>query len=195
MKHIIIAIIAIAAMGCGVYGSYFESVEPSSKVDYPGFTKVTAEVDEYRKKRLISSRAFAQKALQKDVIVLDTRSKSAYDRIHVKGAVHLNFSDFTKASLAKMIPNKNTTILIYCNNNVDTPNPALMNKGAPLALNIPTFINLYGYGYKNVYELKDMITLKDPYITFEGTDVKSTVVKKTTNRHQEARAQTLMKLY
>jgi hypothetical protein len=28
-----------------------------------------------------------------------------------------------------------------------------MTKKAPLALNIPTFINLVGYGYTNVWEL------------------------------------------
>jgi hypothetical protein len=29
----------------------------------------------------------------------------------------------------------------------------------PLALNIPTFINLYGYGYKNIYELKVIVPI------------------------------------
>ncbi len=41
-----------------------------------------------------------------------------------------------------------------------------------LALNIPTYINLYGYGYKNVYELEDMVDVNDLAVTFEGTDVK-----------------------
>ena len=41
-----------------------------------------------------------------------------------------------------------------------------------LALNIPTYINLYGYGYKNVFELKEMVDVNDPEIEFEGTDVK-----------------------
>ena len=56
-----------------------------------------------------------------------------------------------------MIPDKNTRILIYCNNNFISKRRSLLDKSLPLALNIPTFINLYGYGYKNVYELKDRI--------------------------------------
>ena len=70
-----------------------------------------------------------------------------------KGAVHLNFSDFAEEKLEKVIPSKETRILIYCNNNIDSPLEALADKSLPLALNIPTYINLFGYGYQNVYEL------------------------------------------
>ena len=37
----------------------------------------------------------------------------------------------------------------------------------PLALNIPTFINLYGYGYDNIYELKDYMDEEDDRVQFE----------------------------
>jgi hypothetical protein len=40
-----------------------------------------------------------------------------------------------------------------------------------LALNIPTYINLYGYGYRNIFELKEMIDVNDSAIEFEGTAV------------------------
>lgn len=40
-----------------------------------------------------------------------------------------------------------------------------------MALNIPTYINLYGYGYRNVYELHELVDVKDPRIEFEGTIV------------------------
>lgn len=40
-----------------------------------------------------------------------------------------------------------------------------------LALNIPTYINLYGYGYRNIYELAELVNVKDPRIYFEGTVV------------------------
>lgn len=39
-----------------------------------------------------------------------------------------------------------------------------------MALNVPTYINLYGYGYRNVYELGDLISLDYSGIEFEGTD-------------------------
>lgn len=40
-----------------------------------------------------------------------------------------------------------------------------------MALNVHTFINLYGYGYHNVYELDELLNMDDPRVTFEGTAV------------------------
>jgi hypothetical protein len=39
-----------------------------------------------------------------------------------------------------------------------------MTKMRPLALNIQTFINLVGYGYRNVRELNDVVDFNDPRI-------------------------------
>jgi hypothetical protein len=47
---------------------------------------------------------------------------------------------------------------------------ALLNKMAPLALNIPTFINLYAYGYENIYELKEYLNENDKRVHFEQTN-------------------------
>jgi hypothetical protein len=139
-------------------------------VDYGGFEKLTAEIGEYRAGRLIQIDTFNLYSQDESTIILDTRSKAAYDEIHIAGAVHLNFSDFTAAKLAKVIPSMNTRILIYCNNNIESTKGSLMNKSKPLALNIPTFINLCGYGYTNVYELSDYLSESDPRIAFvKGT--------------------------
>jgi hypothetical protein len=43
-----------------------------------------------------------------------------------------------------------------------------------MALNIPTYVNLYGYGYHNVYELNELVNVNDPRITFEGSIVEQT---------------------
>lgn len=145
---------------------------PKSKVDYNTFAEITEEVLAYRQPRLIPLETFLEFAEDPNTILLDTRSKSAYDRKHLKGAIHLNFSDFTKKKLAKLIPNKKTKILIYCNNNIDGDAINFPTKSLPLALNIPTFINLYGYGYKNVYELASLVPIKDKRIQFTGTTVK-----------------------
>ena len=40
-----------------------------------------------------------------------------------------------------------------------------------MALNIPTYVNLYGYGYRNVYELHELVNVTDPRIEFEGSIV------------------------
>lgn len=145
---------------------------PKSDVDYSGFTELTIEAEEYRKTHLASLENFIKWSKEKDVMVLDTRSKKMYDMKHVKGAVHLNFSDFTAEKLAKVIPSKNTKILIYCNNNLDKDEMYFARKMTPLALNIPTFINLYGYGYKNVYELDRLVPTINSPLELEGKAIK-----------------------
>ena len=161
-----------------------------AKVSYSDFETLVKKVKKHRKKRLINCREFLEKSQEDNVIILDTRSKDMYDKKHVKGAVHLNFSDFTQDNLAKIIPDLNTTILIYCNNNFDGDEIHFASKVAlpkqvikqqekekqraiTLALNIPTYINLYGYGYKNVYELSELISRYDQRIAYEGTTILS----------------------
>jgi hypothetical protein len=156
----------------------------TAKVDYDAFEKLVSEVKSHRQARLITLDMFQKMSTEKNVVILDTRSDAMYKAKHVKGAIHLNFSDFTQNNLAKLIPDKNTKILIYCNNNFDNDDlffptksyvpPTKKEKGYTLALNIPTYINLYGYGYKNVYELSELISVMNPKIQFEGTTINGT---------------------
>ncbi|WP_298902243.1 rhodanese-like domain-containing protein [uncultured Psychroserpens sp.] len=159
-----------------------------SKVSYSDFETLVRQVKKHRKKRLIDFNEFLAKSKEENTIILDTRSKDMYDKKHIKGAIHLNFSDFTQENLAKIIPNWNTKILIYCNNNFEGDRIHFASKVAlpklslklkekeearalTLALNIPTYINLYGYGYENVYELSELIYPLDDRITYEGLAV------------------------
>jgi hypothetical protein len=131
-------------------------------VDYDGFTQLSIEVNQYRQKRLVPKSVFLKMADHPDTIILDTRSKEAFDQGHIKGAVHLNFSEFTDEKLAKTVGPKDRRILIYCNNNfIENAQPFPL-KRLELALNIPTFINLYGYGYQNISELRDSVSMRDP---------------------------------
>jgi len=139
-----------------------EIPDPAARVDFEGFANLTDELQEYRQPRLIDIETFNQYAQEENTIILDTRSKEAYEEVHMDKAVHLNFSDFTEQKLAKVIPNKDTRILIYCNNNILSEMPALTDKSVSLALNIPTFVNLYGYGYENIYELNEYLSEVDP---------------------------------
>ncbi len=156
---------------------------PASDIDYPGFVELTTEAEKHRKTHTVSVEQFLRMSKEKGTIILDTRSEKMYKAKHVKGAIHLNFSDFTAGKLAKVIPSKDTRVLIYCNNNLDKDEKYFARKSAPLALNIPTFINLYGYGYKNVYELDAMVPVtsvfdsKQPTLEFEGTAVKTKPTK------------------
>ncbi len=137
------------------------SIRPASSVDFPTFQAMTDEASALRQERLVTLEQFQEMGGLEDTIILDTRSKSAFDQGHFKGAVHLNFSDFTDDKLAEVIPNFDTRILIYCNNNFEDDVSPVPKKMAPLALNIPTFINLYGYGYTNIYELGDEISMQE----------------------------------
>ena len=141
-------------------------------IRFDSFVSVSKETESYRRGRLISEATFIEMAQDANTIILDTRSKQKYDEKHIAGAVHINFSDFTKETLAKKIAGKDTRILIYCNNNFKNDQRSFQSKMAPLALNIPTFINLYGYGYKNVYELQPLLDIKTTKIAFEGSLVK-----------------------
>ena len=161
---------------------------PKARVSFEDFKSIVAEVEPHRATRLIDLETFLRMSQEPGAIVLDTRSTFRYERIHLKGARHLSFTDFTQANLGKVIPSLDGRILIYCNNNfegnqtdfatkVATPgdkmSAQLKAQAKPLmmALNVPTYVNLYGYGYRNVYELDELVNVTDPRITFEGSIV------------------------
>lgn len=166
---------------------------PKAKVSFADFKALVAEVEPYREKRLVDLDTFLAMSREKGTIVFDARSDFRFERKHLKGAKHLGFSDFTADNLRRLIPEPNTRILIYCNNNFDgdqvdfatkmAPGPNLAATAPPetqilgnrkpimLALNIPTFINLYGYGYRNIYELGELVDVDDPRLAFEGSQV------------------------
>ena len=145
--------------------------EGNPQIDYDGFEKMAVEVGKLRAERRITEAEFLRLAAEPGTVILDTRSKAKFDKLHVKGALHLNFSDFTQEALAKLIPDPGTRILIYCNNNFDNEPKLFTGKRAEVALNIPTFINLHAYGYKNVRELKPYLDVKTTKIPFAGSSV------------------------
>ncbi len=65
-------------------------------------------------------------------------------------------------------PDKPTGILIYCNNNFASAPGPFPAKIARAALNLSTYIALYSYGYRNVYELAPLIDLKASRLEFEA---------------------------
>jgi len=135
-------------------------------IDYPGFLELVALVEPIREKRLIDLDQFDEMKSEGGTIILDTRSAESYAIGHVEGAINLPFSDFTDEKLAEVIPEKTTRILIYCNNNFsDNVNP-IMLKRVELALNVPTFVNLWGYGYQNLYELGSYTESSDPRVNW-----------------------------
>jgi phage shock protein E len=130
----------------------------SPLIDYDGYTSLTSEVAPHRKARLISLAEFNRRAARSEVVVLDARSEQAFKEGHIKGAINLPLPDFTAEALAQVIgADPGREILIYCNNNFTDNRRPVVTKRIELALNIQTFINLYGYGYRNVFELGEAV--------------------------------------
>jgi hypothetical protein len=144
-------------------------IEALPQVDYAGFLQLTEELGEYRQARLVDLEKFNAIAKQQNAIILDSRSAAAFAQGHIDGAINIPFSDFTEEKLTKLLGDKSRPILIYCNNNFRDDIPPIPLKRAPLALNIPTFINLYGYGYENIFELRGVTHMADPRVRWTGT--------------------------
>lgn len=189
-----------------------QSIPANDAIDFVGFVRLSGDLQKLRAARRVPIEVFKEISRDPRTIVLDTRSKRAFDKVHLAGAVHLNFSDFSEEKLRSIVPSKTTRILIYCNNNFKRPIPKRSKtkfrgksksentedtngdgvidqndevqsdqtpdiiegftiKSPRLALNIPTFINLHGYGYENVYELADQLELNDPRLDLVGTEI------------------------
>ena len=140
---------------------------PNPKIDMRGYLRVSAEAAEHRESRRITEEEFLKMSREPGTIVLDARSKEKYDELHVKGAVNLSFPDIAIESVERLIPDKNTRILIYCNNNFKGAEKPFPSKMATASLNLSTYIALYNYGYKNVYELGPLVDIKQSKLTFE----------------------------
>jgi len=127
------------------------------KIDMRGYLAVAGEAAADRETHRLSEADFLRLSNEPGTVVLDARSKEKYDLLHVKGALNLNFSDITVAKLAELLPDKSTRILIYCNNNFVNNERAFPTKMAIASLNLSTYIALYSYGYRNVYELAPLL--------------------------------------
>ncbi|HZZ87389.1 MAG TPA: rhodanese-like domain-containing protein [Caulobacteraceae bacterium] len=139
--------------------------EPStipSRVDYAGFALLAADLQAVRSAHLVGLDRFWAMAAEDGSLILDARSRDAFARGHIAGAVNLPLTDFTARSLTATIGDPHRRLLIYCNNNFVNNTDPVVTKQVRLALNIQTFINLHGYGYENVYELADAIDFNSP---------------------------------
>jgi len=135
-------------------------------IDMKGHLEVAREAAAHRQPRLVREDAFIRMSREPGTLVLDARSREKFDELHVKGAVSLPFSDIAIESLAATIPDKRTRILIYCNNNFANAEGPFPAKIARASLNLSTYIALYSYGYRNVYELGPVVDLRASKLEF-----------------------------
>ena len=162
--------LALALLAAPLTAKVETPVNPRAnpQVDYAGFAALTGDLAKVRQTHRLAWGEFVRRASARGALLLDARSADAFARGHLKGAVNLPFTDFTDEALAAVIgANANRPIYIYCNNNFRDHRAPIALKRAPMALNIPTFINLHGYGYRNVWELADVIGTNDVGVEWE----------------------------
>ncbi|MFK8057990.1 MAG: rhodanese-like domain-containing protein [Saprospiraceae bacterium] len=148
---------------------------PRARVSLTDFADLVAEVGKDRDDRLLSLQDFLVDASDPKTVVLDARSRNMYERRHIKGSINIPYTEFTEETLTRNIPDPETRILIYCNNNFTGDRVALASKvilqsvaqqrgvrPRLLALNIPTHVTLRGYGYQNIFELDELVDVMDP---------------------------------
>lgn len=232
MKNFIFTLLIVLPLN--MIGQTEKEPSGSPLVNFDDYLDLALKVKEYRKDRLVTLEEFKKMSTEANTVILDTRSDSMFKAKHIKGAIHLDFTDFTQENLERLIPDKNTRILIYCNNNflfmefpriedadfaskVSRPDAfsvdlsktifltkdtldvsiydvnskteknqiktlekkpleknnevKIASKPITLALNIPTFINLVGYGYENIFELGELVIISQEELEFEGTSV------------------------
>ena len=162
-QWISVTVIFLLAAGAAVAGDPPDN--PAN--DIAGFLKVANEAASYRASHRLNEAEFIRMSGEPGTIVLDARSAARYAELHVAGAINLSFSDITVDSLRQTIPDKATRILIYCNNNFRNAEGPFPSKLPTASLNLSTFIALYNYGYRNVYELGPLLDIHSSRLTFE----------------------------
>jgi hypothetical protein len=137
-------------------------------IDMAGFLRVSARAAQHRESRRVSEQEFIRMSREPGTIVLDARSREKFEELHVKGAINLSFPDIALESLGKTIPDRKTRILIYCNNNFLNAEGPFPSKLPSASLNLSTYIALYNYGYRDIYELADTLDLGASRLQFES---------------------------
>jgi phage shock protein E len=141
---------------------------PNRLIDYDRFQTQVNLVGELRDAHRVTEAEFIRMARDPATVILDARSAEKFALLHVKGARNLSLPDITEEELAKVIPSKQTRVLIYCNNNFLNQPRAFPSKVPSASLNIHTINVLFAYGYENVYELGPLIDIRTARLQFEG---------------------------
>jgi hypothetical protein len=138
-------------------------------IDMAGYLRISREAAQDRDEHRLTEDEFISMSRLPGTVIFDARSKQKYDQLHLKGAINLSFPDITIESLKRTIPDKNTRILIYCNNNFQNAEGPFPSKLPSASLNLSTYIALYNYGYRNIYELGPLLDIQASKLEFESS--------------------------
>ena len=163
MLRLVLAVIGVLVSPVAQAQSLPGSEPP---IDMMGFLHESREAAAHRASRRVTEDEFLKMAAEPGTVVLDARSREKYDLLHVKGAINLSFPDITIESLKLAIPDTATRVLIYCNNNFSDAEGPFPSKLPVASLNLSTYISLYSYGYRNVYELGPLLDRKSSILPF-----------------------------
>ena len=136
-------------------------------IDMRGYLLASRDAAEQRETHRLAEDDFLRLSKKPGVVILDARSREKFAALHVAGAINMPFPDIAVATLRDAIPDKNTIILIYCNNNFINADAAFPSKLPSASLNLSTYIALYTYGYRNVYELGQIIDINNAKLDLE----------------------------
>ena len=162
-------LVLLALIGAGGGGASADSTIPNPRIDMAAYLKVAEEAAAHRETHRVTEAEFLRLMREPGTIILDARSREKYDLLHIRGAINLSFPDIAVASLERALPDKNARILIYCNNNFVNDERAFPTKAPAASLNVSTYISLYTYGYRNVYELGPLLDVKKTTLPLEPT--------------------------
>jgi Rhodanese-like domain len=165
------ALFFVFAMFLGIHATaQATSGAGNPAIDMEGYLAVSLAAAKHRETRRLSEEDFIRTSREPGTVILDARSRQKFDELHIKGAINLSFPDIVVETLKGMFPDKATRILIYCNNNFRDAEGPFPTKLPSASLNLSTYIALYNYGYRNVYELGPLVDVKTSRLEFETSD-------------------------
>ena len=85
--------------------------------------------------------------ISNEVVLLDAREKNEFNTSHIKNAAFVGYTNFNLKKTIKTLPDKNTTIVVYCSLGVRSEDIAEQLKNA----GYKNVLNLYGgiFEWKN----------------------------------------------
>jgi hypothetical protein len=159
----------LALFGVGSSSATADTHIPNPQIDMAEYLRITREAAAHRESHRVTEAEFIRMSREPGTIVLDARSREKYDLLHIRGAINLSFPDIAVGTLQERLPDKNARILIYCNNNFVNEPAAFPSKMPAASLNLSTYVALYTYGYRNVYELGPLLDARTTKLALERT--------------------------